>query len=100
MHALINVVGRPFALMLTPGNMTDVTAASELLARMAEPNTWSRTRRRSCSRALDGRLRGKWSDKVSEKATGHGKNPLLVRVTSASSTFKLENVTLLYLQCV
>ncbi|HEX8382086.1 MAG TPA: IS5 family transposase [Sphingomonas sp.] len=33
-HALTDVVGRPFALMLTPGNVADVTAAPELLARM------------------------------------------------------------------
>ena len=33
-HALTDVVGRPFALMLTPGNVADVTAAPALLARM------------------------------------------------------------------
>ena len=33
-HALTNVVGRPFALMLTPDNVADVTVAPEQLARM------------------------------------------------------------------
>ncbi len=32
-HALTDVVGRPFALILTPGNVSDVTVASELLTR-------------------------------------------------------------------
>ena len=30
-HALTNVVGRPFALTLTPGNVSDITAAPALL---------------------------------------------------------------------
>jgi len=33
-HALTDVASRPWALMLTPGNVADVTAAPELLARM------------------------------------------------------------------
>ena len=33
-HAFTDFVGRPFALMLTPGNVADVTAAPELLGRM------------------------------------------------------------------
>lgn len=33
-HALTDVVGRPYALMLTPGNVADVRAAPDLLARM------------------------------------------------------------------
>ena len=33
-HALTDVIGRPYALMLTPGNVADVKAAPELLARM------------------------------------------------------------------
>ena len=32
-HALTDVIGRPYALMLTPGNVSDVKAAPELLAR-------------------------------------------------------------------
>ena len=32
-HALTDVIGHPFALMLTPGNVADVTAAPALLAR-------------------------------------------------------------------
>lgn len=34
-HALTDVVGRPYALTLTPGNVADVTAAPALLARAA-----------------------------------------------------------------
>ena len=33
-HALTDVVGRPYALLLTPGNVADVKAAPELLARL------------------------------------------------------------------
>jgi hypothetical protein len=33
-HALTDVIGRPYALMLTPGNVADVKAAPALLARM------------------------------------------------------------------
>lgn len=33
-HALTDVIGRPCALLLTPGNVADVKAAPELLARM------------------------------------------------------------------
>ena len=33
-HALTDVIGRPYALLLTPGNVADVKAAPELLARM------------------------------------------------------------------
>ena len=33
-HALTDVIGRPYALMLTPGNVADVKAAPERLARM------------------------------------------------------------------
>ena len=33
-HALTDVIGRPYALMLTPGNVADVKAAPELLARL------------------------------------------------------------------
>jgi transposase len=32
-HALTDVIGRPFALMLKPGNVSDVTAAPTLLER-------------------------------------------------------------------
>ncbi|QBJ25707.1 IS5 family transposase [Haematobacter massiliensis] len=32
-HALTDVVGRPFALILTPGNVSDITVAPTLLAR-------------------------------------------------------------------
>ena len=32
-HALTDVLGRPFALTLTPGNVSDITVAPELLAR-------------------------------------------------------------------
>lgn len=32
-HALTHVVGRPYALMLTPGNVSDVKAAPALLER-------------------------------------------------------------------
>ena len=32
-HALTDTIGRPFALILTPGNVSDVTAAPALLAR-------------------------------------------------------------------
>jgi transposase len=32
-HALTDVIGRPFALMLTPGNVSDITAAPALLER-------------------------------------------------------------------
>jgi transposase len=33
-HALTDVIGRPYALTLTPGNVADVKAAPELLARL------------------------------------------------------------------
>ena len=33
-HALTDVVGRPYALLLTPGNVADVKADPELLARL------------------------------------------------------------------
>ena len=33
-HALTDVIGRPFALMLTPGNVSDVAAAPALLERV------------------------------------------------------------------
>lgn len=32
-HALTDVIGRPFALILTPGNVSDITVAPALLAR-------------------------------------------------------------------
>jgi transposase len=32
-HALTDTIGRPFALTLTPGNISDVTAAPDLIAR-------------------------------------------------------------------
>lgn len=35
--ALTDVIGRPYALMLTPGNVADVKAAPELLARIGRP---------------------------------------------------------------
>src|SRR6476469_6216259 len=34
-HALTDVIGRPYALMLTPGNVADVKVAPELLARVS-----------------------------------------------------------------
>lgn len=33
MHALTDTLGRPFALILTPGNVSDVTVAPALIAR-------------------------------------------------------------------
>jgi hypothetical protein len=38
-HALRDVVGRPFALMLTLGNVADITATPELLAHMGRALT-------------------------------------------------------------
>lgn len=42
-HALTDVIGRPYALLLMPGYVADVKAAPELLARMAAPATWPPT---------------------------------------------------------
>ena len=35
-HALTDVIGRPFALALTPGNVSDIKAAPRLLSRLAK----------------------------------------------------------------